>query len=115
MTLREVAEALDADVKTCRELLDREVTGGYVSDMLSDVLAHARKGNVWITLQTHLNIVAVAGMKELAGVIIANGRRPDEETLKRAAEETVPIMIARFPSFEVVGRLYSLGVPGSRK
>jgi predicted transcriptional regulator len=114
MTLREIAEALDAQIKTCREAQEREVAGGYASDLLSDVLAHAQKGDLWITLQTHLNIVAVAGMKELAGIIVTGGRSPDEETLKKAAEEKVPVLMTRLPSFEVGGRLYVLGLRGSK-
>lgn len=115
MTLREIAETLDTEIKTCREALDREVTGGYVSDMLSDVLAHAQKGNIWVTLQTHLNIVAVAGMKELAGIIITNGRSPDDTILRKAAEEKILILLTLLPSFEVAGRLYSLGIPGTKR
>ncbi len=83
--------------------------------MLSDVLAHAEKGSAWITLQTHLNIVAVAAMKELGGIIITNGRSPDEGTLRKAAEEKIPILVTRLPSFEVAGRLYSLVTPGTKR
>ncbi|MCS7158075.1 MAG: DRTGG domain-containing protein [Blastocatellia bacterium] len=110
MTLRNIAEALQLVVKTGEHLLDRPVTGGYASDLLSDVLARARQGNIWITLQTHTNIVAVASAKELSGVIIVNGRIPDEETLRKAEEEHIPIMVSPLSTYDVVCRLYELGV-----
>jgi len=113
MTLREIAAKLDLEARSGNEVLDREVTGGYVSDLLSDVLAHTKKGNVWVTLQTHLNIVAVASMKQLAGIIIVNGRQPDEATLKKAGEEGVPILGTERTAFQLVGKLYQLGIRGN--
>lgn len=110
MKLTDLVEALNLAVKTGKNQLDREVTGGYAGDLLSDVLAHACKGNVWITLHTHVNIVAVASAKELSGIIIVNGRTPEEETLRKAEEEEIPIMISSLSTYNVICRLYELGV-----
>lgn len=110
MKLKELADSLSLDIRTPGLNLDREVTGGYVSDLLSDVIGNAGEGFLWITLQVHLNIVAVASLKGLSGIILVNNRNPDEETLKRAVEENVPILSSRLPTFELVGRLYSLGL-----
>jgi len=106
MTLSEIVEGLALEVKG--ELSDpqKEVTGGYVSDLLSDVMANAEKDNIWITLQIHQNIVAVATLKELAGIIIVHGRSPEEETLKKAKQENMPIILTALPAFEIAGRLY---------
>ncbi|MEW6685723.1 MAG: serine kinase [Candidatus Edwardsbacteria bacterium] len=106
MKLQEVAKNLNLEPKTSKESLDREVTGGYVSDLLSDVMAHSQKGNLWITLQIHENIVAVAVLKELAGVVIINGREPEQETLKKAEKEKVCILVSKMSAFELAGRLY---------
>ena len=84
MKLADLVDALGLEVKSARGSLGNEVTGGYSSDLLSDVIANGREGNVWITLQIHLNIVAVASMKDLAGIILVNGREPDEDTVQRA-------------------------------
>ncbi|MCL6614761.1 MAG: serine kinase [Firmicutes bacterium] len=89
---------------------DREVTGGYVSDLLSDVMAHARAGAVWVTIQTHQNVVAVASLLSLAAVIVAGGYRPEAETLAKAAAEGVAVYAAADSSFAVAGRLYGLGL-----
>ena len=94
--------------------MDREVTGGYASDLLSDVLANSEEGNLWITLQIHQNIVGVASMKDLAGIILVNNREPEPETLEKAELEKLPIMVTEMPTFELVGKLYSLGIVGTK-
>src|SRR3990172_5875511 len=109
-TLKHIAKELNLAVRSGEDLLERAVTGGYAGDLLSDVLAHARIGNVWITLQTHTNIVAVASAKELCGIIIVNGRTPGEDTLRKAAEERIPILVSALSTYDVVCRLCELGV-----
>jgi hypothetical protein len=110
MKLQEIVDGLSLEVKTASSNLTREVTGGYVSDLLSDVIANSKEGNVWITLQIHQNIVAVATLKELSGIILVNNRNPDAETLKKAEDEGIPIMASPLPAFELVGKLYTLGL-----
>jgi translation initiation factor IF-2 len=113
MKLKEIVENLGLEVKSAQGQLDNEVTGGYASDLLSDVMAHSEVGNIWITLQTHQNIVAVATLKELSGIIITNNRQPEEDTQRKAEEEMVPIMTTSLSSFETVGRLYQAGITGT--
>ena len=99
-------------MKTGKDRLHEEVTGGYASDLLSDVIAYSHKGNVWITIQTHPNIVAVATMKELAGIILTGGREPDAETVQKAEEEGIPLLVSPLFTFELVGKLYQAGISG---
>lgn len=113
ISLKKIVEELKLRVVTAAGSLDREVSGGYASDLLSDVIAHCRRDNIWITLQVHQNIVGVASLKELAGIIIVNNREPEEETLQKAEEENIPILITELPTFEIVGRLHGLGIPGT--
>ncbi|UCH10592.1 MAG: serine kinase [Fidelibacterota bacterium] len=108
MKIQEIKDQLSLSVIVDAEHMDREVTGGYVSDMLSDVIANAEAGSLWITLQTHLNIIPVASLKDLAGIVIVNGRRPDEETLSKARQEKVLVLGTELQAFEVAGRLYQL-------
>lgn len=110
MVLSEIVAKLQLDVRTDRAPLDRKVTGGYASDLMSDVLANANEGDLWITLQTHQNTVAVASMKGLAGIVLVNGRSPEEDTLARAQEERIPLMVSPLPAFELIGRLHGLGL-----
>ncbi|HXX58276.1 MAG TPA: DRTGG domain-containing protein [Thermodesulfovibrionales bacterium] len=108
MKVNEMAAKLSLRVNTTKGDLGREVTGCYISDLLSDVMANAKEGEVWITLQTHPNIVAVAALKNLSGIIITNNRIPEEETLKKAEAEGMPIMLSASPTFETGGSLYRL-------
>ena len=110
MKLADLVDTLGLEVRSARASLGNEVTGGYVSDLLSDVIANSSEGNLWITLQIHLNIVAVACMKDLAGIILVNRREPEEDTVEKAETEGIPIMVSGLPAFELVGRLYGLGV-----
>jgi serine kinase of HPr protein (carbohydrate metabolism regulator) len=109
MKLKDIIEKLDLKVLSGQEKLDNEVTGGYTSDLLSDVIANSKEGNLWITLQTHQNIIAVAKLKDLAGIILINNREPDEDTLKKAQEEDMPVLCSQEMAFEVSGKLYELG------
>ena len=110
MKIKDIVEALDLQVVSGEELLDREVTGGYAGDLLSDVLANAKSGNIWITLQIHQNIIAVASSKELSGIIIVNGRQPDEATLMSAQDEDIPVLISSLLTYEIAGKLYEIGI-----
>jgi predicted transcriptional regulator len=112
VTVFDIAKSFGLETRAGKNRLDEEVTGGYAGDLLSDVIAHSRKGNIWVTIQTHPNIVAVATMKELAGIILAGGREPDSDTLKRAEEEEIPILVSPLFTFEVVGKLYQMGISG---
>ncbi|MFZ3386516.1 MAG: hypothetical protein WA120_05010 [Candidatus Hydromicrobium sp.] len=108
MKLNQIVEELGLEVKSKIFDLDKEVSGGYASDLLSDVIANAKKDNIWITLQIHPNIVGVATLKELTGIIIVNAREPEAETLKKAEQENIPIMVTELPAFEIIGKLYRL-------
>jgi len=108
MTLTEVAQQLGLTVRCGGPKLMQEVTGGYAGDLLSDVMAHSKAGDLWVTLQVHANTVAVAVLKDLAGIVLVQGREPAEETLKRAAQENVPILISNLQAFETVGKLSAL-------
>lgn len=116
MTLGEMVKEnkLGLEVRAGAGSLERPVRGGYASDLLSDVIAHAREGDVWITLQTHPNTVAVASMKDLAGVVLVNAREPQAETLEKAGAENIPLLVSALPAFELIGRLHALGVSGMR-
>ncbi len=113
MTLSELAARLDLKIFTAGVALDKPVLGGYASDLLSDVIGHGRKSDLWLTMQVHPNIVAVAVLKDLAGIVLVNGREPAGETLERAVRENVPILGARSGTFDLAGRLYGLGLKGS--
>ncbi|MFB0516658.1 MAG: DRTGG domain-containing protein [Candidatus Neomarinimicrobiota bacterium] len=108
MELDTIIKQLGLTAMTTVDNLAKQITGAYASDLLSDVLAHAKEGDLWITLQTHPNIIAVATMKSIAGIILVNGRQPESETLKKASEEKIPIFTTEGSTFELAGQLYKL-------
>ena len=115
MKLEEIARVLGLAELTTEATGDgdAEITRGYASDLLSDVLAHAPEGGVLVTLQVHLNVIAVASHAELAAVIFAGGRRPEADVLAKAAAENIALYVSPADTFDVVGRLFALGVKGN--
>lgn len=108
MKVTDLVEKLDLKVFTGNVGLNNVVTGGYVSDLLSDVMGHAGEGNVWITLQNHLNVVAIASLKDLACVILVKGIEPSEEVLKKAVSEQIPVLGSADKTFELAGKIYKM-------
>lgn len=96
-------------------IADGEVTSGYASDLLSDVMGNAPSGAIWVTMQCHPNVVAVASLLNLAAVVLVGNASPDEPTLERARSSDVALLHSDFTAFETVGRLYALGVKGTPK
>jgi len=89
---------------------DVPVESGYVSDLLSDVMRNAAGRSAWVTIQHHENVIAVALMAEVSVVIFSNGLRPEEDVIRRAEEEDQAICTYEGSSFELVGKLYQLGL-----
>lgn len=114
MKLKNIIEKLHLEVRGAYSSLDNEIRSGYASDLLSDVLAHAKDGDLWITLQIHQNIVAIASMKGISGIVVINSREPEEETVKKAEKENIPIMVSTMTAFELIGQLHALGISGER-
>jgi serine kinase of HPr protein (carbohydrate metabolism regulator) len=108
MLVSEIVEAMNLKVFGGEQGLSREITGGYTSDLLSDVMGHADLGLVWITLQTHKNVMAVASLKELAAVILIKNCIPESDMLQEANEEGIPVLGTELQSFEMSGKLFNL-------
>lgn len=108
MKVSELVEKLDLTIFSGNAGLENEIGGGYVSDLLSDVMGFAKEKQVWITLQTHQNVMAIASLKDLAAVILVKGFLPDEETLKHSHEEGIPLLGTYMETFEIAGKLFAL-------
>ena len=106
MKVFKLVKELDLKVFSGRDGLEREITGGYVSDLLSDVMGNANEGAVWITLQTHRNVVAIASLKELACVLLVSSLEPEQNTMDHSNEEGVPVLGTSLSTFEIAGLLY---------
>jgi hypothetical protein len=106
--LESVVKALNLKVRSGEDKLKTKIRGGYTGDLLSDVMANSKEGDLWITRQVHQNIVAVASLKEHAGVILVQGSEPAKDTLEKAIKEGIPVMVSDLSSFEITGRIYEI-------
>lgn len=110
MKVADIQKHLNLEAAAGEKGLGREIEGGYCGDLLSDVMANAPQKAVWITVQGHQNVVAVAVLREMAAVVLTNGRTPDADAKRKADEEGIPILLSPLQAFELAGRLYELGV-----
>ena len=108
MKVKDIVEKLNLKVCSGAQGLEHEIEGGYTSDLLSDVMGNADENHVWVTLQTHKNIMAIASLKELAAVVLVKGLEPDEDTAEQSNEEGIPILSSDKEAFELTGELYSM-------
>ena len=111
MNLQQIIDQLNLNVLTePRDFAGITPTGGYSSDLLSCVMAGAKKGNLWITLQAHLNIVAVAALNEVAAIIITENAQPDATSIAKANQQSVILLSTPQPTYDVNGKLWEMGI-----
>lgn len=110
MTVMEICDRLDLKPITGECGLDREVSGAYICDLLSWVMAHAQKGDVWITIQSHSNTIAVASLLELSCIIICEDAEVEEDTVKKAIDEEIPVLSSAKSAFELAKGLIEAGI-----
>ncbi|MBV2246012.1 MAG: serine kinase [Lentimicrobium sp.] len=108
MNVKEIAEKLNLKVLSGASGLSNEISFGYASDLLSDVMGNAKSGEVWITLQTHKNVMAIASLKDLAAVILVSGLQPESDMAAQSDEEGIPVLSSSEDAFTLIGKLYEL-------
>jgi predicted transcriptional regulator len=106
----DLVEKLELRILAGKDGLDRPVEGGHCGDLLSEVMANAPSGCIWVTIQQHKNIVAVAVLREIAAVIVAGAGEPDDDTCQKADEEQIPVLHWPGSVFDLVGQLFDAGV-----
>jgi len=107
MKLKKIIDKLDLKV-VVESSLDIEVEKGYCGDLLSNVMAKAQKGDLWFTVQSHQNVIAVALLTEVAAVVIAEDFDIEDKAVKRAEEKGVNVLSSELNSYELAGLLYQL-------
>ncbi|MBN1927794.1 MAG: serine kinase [Prolixibacteraceae bacterium] len=108
MKVSDLIEKLGLTVFAGSGSVSNEISGGYVSDLLSDVMGKAREGEVWITLQNHLNVIAVASLKDLSAIVLVNGITPSPDVVEKANQEGIPVLGTTEPAFSITGKIYRL-------
>jgi hypothetical protein len=111
MNIQQVIDQLELTVLTePKDFQSIQPSAGYTSDLLSCVMAGAAHGSIWVTLQAHGNIVAVAALLEITAVIITEGAMPDPATINKANQEGITLLSSPRPSFEIIGKLWEMGL-----
>ena len=111
MTIQELIEKLSLTLLTEKKDFSQVApANGYASDLLSCVMAGARHGGIWVTLQAHTNVVAVGALLELSAIIITENAMPDQATIAKANAEGVTLFLTDKPTFHVAGKLWELGL-----
>ncbi len=112
MLLCDIVKELSLDVLSGHDL-SKDVSCGYISDILSDVMAKSPKTALWITNQTHENILALVYFKGLSGIILPEGLTLEPSSLEKAKQKKIPVFSTQQPAFDVAGQLYELGLRGT--
>lgn len=108
MTTQDLIEKIG--LKPLSKFEHRDVDGVFVSDMLSDVMAGAKSGNLWLTIQTHKSIVPAANLVDVSAVVVTSGKEVPQDTVDLASKYNIAILSSQLSTFELVGRLYEVGL-----
>jgi len=98
------------EARPLTDLDEVELSGCYISDLLSDVLANAQPGVLWVTIHTHRNVVSVASMKDLSAVLFTCGRKPEAAIIAEAAEKGIMLLSTPLTTYETAGKLWKAGL-----
>ena len=98
------------EARPLTDVADVELKGCYISDLLSDVLANAEPGVLWVTIQIHRNVLSVASMKDISAVLFTCGRKPEPEVINEAAEKGIVLLSTPLTTYETAGKLWKAGL-----
>ncbi|OFV81015.1 MAG: hypothetical protein A2Y78_00550 [Acidobacteria bacterium RBG_13_68_16] len=108
MKLQQIADKLELEKLT--PVFDKEVTGVYISDMVSDVIANAKAGNLLVTVQVHANALAAANLVDVCGIVVAQGKKPADDVIKMAVKAEISIFATALSRWQVATKLYEAGL-----
>ena len=115
MTVQDVMELIEAKDMTPETDKTAEVSCGYTCDLLSWVMAHGTAGMAWVTVQTHMNVIAVASLMEMAAVIIPEDIEMEAPSLAKAKDEGINVLQTPLTAYEICARLAAAGLPGKNR
>lgn len=94
---------------------DRDIESGYCCDLLSHVMSHGVQNMAWVTVQTHMNVIAVAALLDFSCIIIPEGLEVDKAIVEKAQQEDIPLIVTTLTSYEIISALYLAGIPAAKK
>lgn len=108
MTITELSEKLAWKCLAGGDVSAREVTGCYIGDLLSWVMARARSGNVWLSVMGNVNAVAVASLTDCAALVLCENAALDDDARERANQQGIPVFLSEKPLFETAVEVHAL-------
>ena len=111
MTIKDLLGRIEGTLLTEDSDLSRDISSGYACDLLSWVMAKGQPGMAWVTVQTHMNVIAVAVLAEMACVILPENIHMEQESLDKAAAEGLCVLRSPLSGYEICGRMHAAGVP----
>jgi len=106
---------LGAEILCEGNMTQSQISGGYCGDLLSDCIAHASEGSVWVTIHSHPNIIAVAVLVGMPCIVITNFQEIDPQTIEKARKENITLLRTSLTSYQAVEVLSKSGIPGTKK
>lgn len=113
MTIKDFIDLTGATLVTPQSDVSREITCGYACDLLSWVMSHGAAGMVWVTVQTHMNVVAVATLMDMAAVVAPEGIVFEADVIAKAQEEGIALLKSGKTAYTLCGMMYAAGVKGN--
>lgn len=110
MKISQIIEQLDLELVSGETGLDREVKGVYSGDLLSVVMASAKEKQIWLTVQTHINVVAIASLLDISAILIVEDMEVEEDTINKSNDLGIPILKTKKTTYEASVELYKLGI-----
>jgi hypothetical protein len=110
MLLKEIKEILNCKSFSPAEMLEREITCCSAADLMSDVLQFAKTGSLILTGLTSNQILHVAEILDLSGIILVRGKIPDNELIAEARARNIPLLSTKIYLFDACGILYEHGM-----
>ena len=89
---------------------EKVISSGFVCDLLSWAMAKGKSGMAWVTVQSHLNVIAIAALHDISCVVLPENINMEQSVIDKANEEGINILVSGLSAYEICGILYKNGV-----
>ena len=108
MNVQELGKRLE--LKAATRVFNRDVTGVYISDMVSDMIANAKAGDLLVTVQAHSNVIAAANLVDACAIVITQGKPVAEDVVKMAEKAEISVFTTALNRWQMATKLYEAGI-----
>jgi hypothetical protein len=108
MRISEIVEKTGLEALNAWE--DEDISGVYISDMVSDIITGAAGCGLLLTLQTHKSLIAAANLVDVAMVVFAHDKRPAEDVIQLADKAGIALFTTPDHTWSYAVKLFELGM-----